>query len=141
MYNETANETTIAHSREFGSFGKLLTPITDAHAFAFTGRDFDADSDLRYSRNRWFDNSIGKFVSEAPMSFDADDANITRYVFKTPINTSNNLIRRLKTTPQSVMRLIDQSLEPVPSLDVSLLEVAIAGIWSWSCQPTRPKDC
>lgn len=48
-YDEAADATTVAHHREFDSFGKLLTPISDAHAFAFTGREFDADSNLQYS--------------------------------------------------------------------------------------------
>ncbi|MFT5328732.1 MAG: hypothetical protein ACI8P0_006647 [Planctomycetaceae bacterium] len=51
-----AEAMTVAHHREFDCFVELLTPI---HAFAFTEREFDADSNLQYSRNRWFDNSIG----------------------------------------------------------------------------------
>lgn len=82
----STNVTTVpsGNHRTFDSFGNPLAAITDGHAYAFTGREYDADVNLQYSRARWFDASVGKFISEDPIGFDAGDANVTRYVFNSP---------------------------------------------------------
>jgi len=41
---------------------------------------YDADADLYYYKARWYDSTIGRFVSEDPMGFTAGDANVSRYV-------------------------------------------------------------
>ncbi|NMC19896.1 MAG: RHS repeat-associated core domain-containing protein, partial [Thermogutta sp.] len=48
--------------------------------FLFTGRPFDQDSRLRYNLNRWYDSSVGRWLSEDPIGFAAGDGNLYRYV-------------------------------------------------------------
>ena len=79
----------------FDSFGKRLREVdyntsgvqianTDINAidelFGYTGRDWDADTNLQNNRARWYDPSTGRFLSQDPIGFAAGDANLYRYV-------------------------------------------------------------
>jgi RHS repeat-associated protein len=46
----------------------------------YTAREFDADTGLQYNRARWYDNSVGRWLSEDPIGFAAGDQNLYRYV-------------------------------------------------------------
>jgi RHS repeat-associated protein len=52
----------------------------------FAGQDLDTDTGLQYSRARWYNASLGSFISRDPLGFDAGDANLYRYVFNSPAN-------------------------------------------------------
>lgn len=54
-------------------------------AFAFTGRLFDKATGLQNNLNRWYDPSIGRWLSEDPIGL-GPDANPYRYVGNSPIN-------------------------------------------------------
>jgi len=49
-------------------------------AFGYTGRYFDSDTGLQNNLNRWYDASVGRWISEDPIGFAAGDANLYRYV-------------------------------------------------------------
>ncbi len=53
--------------------------------FGFTGREFDAESDLYYYRARYYDPNSGRFLTADPIGFDGGDANLYRYVENNPI--------------------------------------------------------
>jgi RHS repeat-associated protein len=46
----------------------------------YTARELDADTGLQYNRARWYDNSVGRWLSEDPIGFSAGDHNLYRYV-------------------------------------------------------------
>jgi RHS repeat-associated protein len=46
----------------------------------YTAREFDANTGLQYNRARWYDNSVGRWLSEDPIVFAAGDHNLYRYV-------------------------------------------------------------
>jgi len=48
--------------------------------FLFTARPFDPDTGLQNNLNRWYDPSVGRWLSEDPIGFAAGDANVYRYV-------------------------------------------------------------
>ena len=54
--------------------------------YLFTGREFDIETGQYFYRARYYDPSIGRFISEDPISFEAGDSNLSRYVFNNPIN-------------------------------------------------------
>jgi RHS repeat-associated protein len=56
-------------------------------AFAFTGRQFDQATGLQNNLNRWYDPSIGRWISEDPIGFEAGDANLYRYVGNSSTNS------------------------------------------------------
>lgn len=55
-------------------------------AFAYTGRLLDQTTGLQNNLNRWYDASIGRWLSEDPIGFAAGDANLHRYVGNGPVN-------------------------------------------------------
>jgi RHS repeat-associated protein len=71
------------------SSGSLVNP------FRFTGRDFDSETNLQFSRARYLDLSTGRFISEDPARFDGG-ANFYASVLNNPVNYIDPL--GLKTT-------------------------------------------
>jgi RHS repeat-associated protein len=76
----------VVDKRTFDSFGNLLEQTNPLVAFryGYTGREFDAESGLYFYRARYYDPGIGRFISVDPMSFEAGDTNLYRYVFNSP---------------------------------------------------------
>ena len=56
-----------------------------ANPFQYTGREFDAETGLRYYRARYYEPGIGRFISEDPLGFSAG-INFYEYVFNAPTN-------------------------------------------------------
>lgn len=52
--------------------------------YGFTGRVWDNATGLYYFRARYYDSSIGKFISKDPLEFGSGDTNMYRYIFNTP---------------------------------------------------------
>jgi RHS repeat-associated protein len=67
----------------FGRVWTSTTPSTESR-FAFTGRDFDPESDLYHYRARYYDPATGQFISADPLAFEAGDGNLYRYVANGP---------------------------------------------------------
>ena len=66
----------------YDSFGNVTSETDDTvdHTYAYTGRDRDEESDLQYNRARYYDASVGRWISEDPIGFAAGDTNLARYV-------------------------------------------------------------
>ena len=87
-YDDVADETDVVNHIKYDAFGNITSesdPTID-FLYGFTGREWDGDADLFYYRARWYDASVGRFISEDPMGFGAGDANISRYVGNSPTN-------------------------------------------------------
>ena len=67
---------------EYSAFGEILAATDEATlpSYSYTGREWDADAELYYYRNRWYDPVIGKFANDDPIGFAAGDSNLQRYV-------------------------------------------------------------
>jgi RHS repeat-associated protein len=81
------NGTVIDHV-VYDSFGKVQSQSNAGYElrFGYTGREQDAETGLDYYRARYYDASNGRFISEDPLSFEAGDGNLTRYVGNSPVN-------------------------------------------------------
>ncbi len=55
----------------------------------YTGRERDAETGLYYYRARYYDPSIGRFLTEDPLGFGAGDVNFYAYVGNNPINAND----------------------------------------------------
>jgi RHS repeat-associated protein len=64
----------------------LINPEYIDLAFAYTGRLLDKATGLQNNLNRWYDASVGRWLSEDPIGFSAGDANLYRYVGNGPVN-------------------------------------------------------
>jgi RHS repeat-associated protein len=51
--------------------------------FEFTG-EFHAD-ELQFEQARWFDPTVGKWMSDDPVGFAGGDSNLYRYVGNSPL--------------------------------------------------------
>ena len=48
--------------------------------FAYTGKAFDTSTQLQNNINRWYDATIGRWLSQYPIGFEGNDTNLYRYV-------------------------------------------------------------
>jgi RHS repeat-associated protein len=85
-YNSGTNTASIASHRIFDSFGNLISESNGSVTilFSFTARPFDVGSGLQWNLNRWYISTLGVWMSEDPMGFAAEDANVRRYVGNNP---------------------------------------------------------
>lgn len=76
----------LANTYVYDSFGNLTSStgnVTDP--YQYTSRDYDSETGLRYYRARYYDATIGRFLSEDPLGF-AAGVNSYDYVYGTPMN-------------------------------------------------------
>jgi RHS repeat-associated protein len=70
----------------FDSFGNQIESSgTTTNSFQYTGREFDAETGLYYYHARYYNPSIGRFISEDPINFDGG-INFYAYVGNSPTN-------------------------------------------------------
>ena len=80
----------VVNSYDYDSFGNFESRTESVdNPFAFTGREFDAESGLYYYRARYYDPNAGRFLSEDPIGFAAGDFNLYRYVSNNPANAQD----------------------------------------------------
>jgi RHS repeat-associated protein len=72
---------TIAATTEYDTWGNLSG---SAQAYAFTGREWDAEIGLYYYRARYYDPRVGRFVGEDPIGSRGGDLNLYAYVRSNP---------------------------------------------------------
>ena len=63
----------------YDSFGNLISG-TNPLLFGYTGKAFDTDTQLQNNINRWYDATIGRWLSTDPIGFEGNDTNLYRYV-------------------------------------------------------------
>jgi RHS repeat-associated protein len=85
-YDPQTDTTTIVNHRVFDAFGNITSETNAAVdlIFAFTGRLFDDATGLQNNLHRWYDPTIGRWLSEDPIGFTAGDTNLYRYVNNGP---------------------------------------------------------
>lgn len=67
---------------KYDAFGNVTAESDSAvdHLFGYTGRAFDEETGLQNNLNRWYDATIGQWISEDPIGISAGDPNFYRYV-------------------------------------------------------------
>lgn len=82
----TANATGIRRNvNTYDSYGNPSDPNYQ-YRYQFTGREYDSFTGLQYSRARFYDPQVGRFVSEDPIGFEGGDVNLYGYVWNNPQN-------------------------------------------------------
>jgi RHS repeat-associated protein len=66
-------------------FGKATESGGGSTAYQYTGRDND-QTGLQYSRARYYDPTLGRFISEDPLGFAGGDLNLYAYVGDSPLS-------------------------------------------------------
>ena len=79
----------LAQTYTYDSFGKLTAFTgTLTNPFQFTGRESDSETGEYYYRARYFDQNVGRFISEDPIRFKGGD-NFYRYSENSPTNLTD----------------------------------------------------
>jgi RHS repeat-associated protein len=82
----TTSAGAIGNTYRYDSFGNLSASSGSiANRLQYTGREFDIETGLYYSRARYYDPSIGRFLSEDSIRF-AGGVNFYSYVANDPVN-------------------------------------------------------
>jgi RHS repeat-associated protein len=92
-YDPQTGATTVVNHLVYDAFGRVTSesnPAVDS-LFLFTARPFDADTELQNNLNRWYDASVGRWLSEDPVGFAAGDGNLYRYVGNAALGGSDPL--------------------------------------------------
>jgi RHS repeat-associated protein len=74
----------VVHEYRYDSWGSPETGGSKS-GYAFTGREWDAATELSYYRARYYDAKAGRFVSEDPIRT-SGGMNFYAYVFSNPVN-------------------------------------------------------
>ncbi len=53
----------------YNSFGNTTSTGTVVNPFQYTGREFDQETGLYYLRARYYDQNVGRFISEDPIAY------------------------------------------------------------------------
>jgi RHS repeat-associated protein len=84
----TDKDGNVVNEITYDAFGQV-TAETNAgieFRFGYTGREFDSETGNYYYRSRYYDSTVGRFISEDSIGFDGGDANLYRYVANSPTN-------------------------------------------------------
>jgi len=81
----------LAQTYAFDSFGKQTAASGSlTNPFQYTAREFDSETNLQFSRARYYDPNAGRFISEDPIGFRAGN-NFYQYVLNDPLNSIDPL--------------------------------------------------
>jgi RHS repeat-associated protein len=76
----------LAATYQYDSFGNLTDSTGSiSNSFGYTAREFDAETGLYFYRARYYDPSLGRFLSEDPIDF-GGGVNFYAYVGNNPVN-------------------------------------------------------
>jgi RHS repeat-associated protein len=77
---------TLANTYSYDSFGKLTGSTgTVTDPFQYTGREFDSETGMYYYRARYYDQTVGRFLSEDPIGL-MGGPNFYQYVNNDPVS-------------------------------------------------------
>ena len=72
---------------QYDSFGNIINETgTVENPYTYTGRERDSETGLYHYRARYYDPTIGRFLSEDPIGFWGGDVNLYGYVLNNPVN-------------------------------------------------------
>jgi RHS repeat-associated protein len=85
------NSGVVKDAIQYDGFGKVTAETDPSYRgwYAFTGKEFDQNTDLQYNHARYYDARTGRWISQDPLGFDAGDSNLYRYVTNAPTSATD----------------------------------------------------
>jgi RHS repeat-associated protein len=126
----------VAASYVYDSFGNLTASTgTVTNPFQYTGREFDPETGLYYYRARYYDPSVGRFISEDPIGFFSGTADFYAYVHNDATNLVDPFGLRacLDATKNCIQRAL-QALFPGVTASVGNSTQEAGGHWNFNVQ-------
>jgi RHS repeat-associated protein len=106
----------IANTYTYDSFGKLAASTgVVSNPLRFTGREFDIETRVYYYRARYYDHSVGRFLSEGPLKLNGVLKNIYGYVLNNPVRYTDPC----GLSAQDVQNIENQSRNDINSMTAS----------------------
>ena len=104
---------------EYTPFGKQVGQTGDLKCAAkFTGKELDEDIGLYYFNARWYDQEIGRFISEDPV-YDPNNPNLYAYCANNPLKFTD---LSGKNIDRKVEELLSRQDDDLANVDVSRRE-------------------
>ena len=124
----------MAASYVYDSFGNLTASTgTITNPFQYTGREFDSETGLYYYRARYYDLSIGRFISEDPIGFEGSGTNFYAYVHNDPINLIDPFgLKACKDATRNCLQRALGSLFPGVTASVGDATPEVGGHWNFN---------
>ena len=90
-YDSETDTTTVVNHLVYDAYGNVTSETNSAveSLFVFTARPLDADTGLQNNLNRWYDPSVGRWLSEDPIGFVGGDPDLYRYVSNGPLTRTD----------------------------------------------------
>ncbi|MBI3277962.1 MAG: hypothetical protein HYZ66_09440 [Chlamydiae bacterium] len=85
---ESYQYTSFGQPTVFDKDGLKITQSFIGNIYQYTGREYDIETGQQYSRERYYDSSLQRFLSKDPIGF-AGGINIYAYVRNNPINATD----------------------------------------------------
>jgi len=85
LYDEAYGTILAPQGHFVAGSGHHTQTVKTYNPYCYTGREFDSH-DLYYYRARYYDPTVGRFISSDPIEFMAGDTNFYRYVGGDPVN-------------------------------------------------------
>jgi RHS repeat-associated protein len=79
--------------------------------YGFTGREMDPDTDLMFYRARWYDPTLGRFISEDPIGFGGGDVNLYGYAWDNPVGVTDPMGLSGLSAPSSWADSLDADID------------------------------
>jgi len=76
----------IAQKYEYDAYGKITLTLdpSPVQPYTYTAREHDGETGLYFYRARYYDATVGRFISEDPIRFAGGDVNLYSYVRNQP---------------------------------------------------------
>jgi RHS repeat-associated protein len=80
------NSGSLIDSLSYDAFGNITNESSPANGdrYKYTGREWNAELNLQYTRARFYEPATGRWISQDPLGFDSGDSNVYRYVKNAP---------------------------------------------------------
>jgi RHS repeat-associated protein len=120
----------------YDSFGKVRSQTNSSvgFRFGFTGRELDSETGLYYNRERYYDPTPGRFISEDPIKLSGGDTNLYRYVYNNPTNLVDpsglygrvvNQVRNIQLTNSNMRDIQQVSIYPTAGFTIPRTNITV----------------
>ena len=109
-------------SYTYDVYGRPLQPSTLGNRFRFTGREYDAETQLYYYRARYYHPTLGRFVSRDPLTWGPNDPRIfTGYTLDNRIQSFLPLTPEIQDVQSPLMTFTERNVLQIAG-SLSLLQ-------------------
>jgi RHS repeat-associated protein len=86
----SSNNAQIANIYSYSAFGMLVSSSGGlVNPLRYTARDWDGETGLQYTRARYYDAGIGRFINEDPLGFPGSGTDFYAYAFNDPTSLND----------------------------------------------------